>query len=147
MINNIGKLLSNTPVSTIRPQCSIQDRDTLKKVQKKTACSTPFLLGSVGGGPQIGEVTHLGGVTHLSTWSFILIWSCLNDSWGDHMRDYMDRWITSPSWGPPPPCKQALRICQALIQARVSAKNDIIWDETEKSGGQVVQIWIKITQG
>ena len=42
------------------------------------------------------------------------------------MRDYMDRWITSPSWGPPPPCKQALRICQALMQARVSAKNDII---------------------
>ena len=55
------------------------------------------------------------------------------------MRDYMDRWITSPSWGPPPPCKQALRICQALMQARVSAKNDIIWDETEKPGGQVVQ--------
>ena len=48
------------------------------------------------------------------------------------MRDYMDRWITSPSWGPPPPCKQALRICQVLIQARVSANNDIIWDETEK---------------
>ena len=55
------------------------------------------------------------------------------------MRHYMDRWITSPSWGPAPPCKQALRICQALMQARVSAKNDIIWDETEKPGGQVVQ--------
>ena len=34
------------------------------------------------------------------------------------------------------------------MQARVSAKNDIIWDETEKPGGQVVQSWIiKITQG
>ena len=34
--------------------------------------------------------------------------------WGDHMRDYMDRrvtppkWVTSPTWRPPPPCKQAL---------------------------------------
>ena len=32
-----------------------------------------------------------------------------------HMRDYMDRWVTppkrvtSPTWGPPPPCKQAVR--------------------------------------
>ena len=24
------------------------------------------------------------------------------------MRDYMDRRVTSPSWGPPPQCKQAL---------------------------------------
>lgn len=47
------------------------------------------------------------------------------------MRDYMDRWITSPSWGPPPTCKHVLRICQ--VQARVSANNDIIWDETEKA--------------
>ena len=34
---------------------------------------------------------------------------------GDHMRDYMDRQVTppkrviSPTWGPPPPCKQALK--------------------------------------
>ena len=25
------------------------------------------------------------------------------------MRDYMDRRVTSPTWVPPPPCKQALR--------------------------------------
>ena len=31
------------------------------------------------------------------------------------MGDYMDRriippkWVTSPTWGPPPPCKQALK--------------------------------------
>ena len=24
------------------------------------------------------------------------------------MRDYMDRRVTSPTWGPPPPCKQPL---------------------------------------
>ena len=26
------------------------------------------------------------------------------------MRDYMDRRVTSPTWGPPPPCKQALSV-------------------------------------
>ena len=31
------------------------------------------------------------------------------------MRDFMDRrvtppkWVSSPTWGPPPPCKQALK--------------------------------------
>ena len=50
------------------------------------------------------------------------------------MRDYMNSWVTSPSQGPPPPCKQDLRVCQVLIQARVSANNDNDWDETEKTG-------------
>ena len=56
-----------------------------------------------GGGPQLGEVT-CGGSPHLS---------CKRDQ--VKMRDYMDRWVTppkqvtSPTWGPPPPCKQALR--------------------------------------
>ena len=26
-----------------------------------------------------------------------------------HMRDYMDRRVTPPTWGPPPPCKQSLK--------------------------------------
>ena len=55
-----------------------------------------------GGGPQAGEVT-CGGLPHLTRKR-------------DHikMRDYMDRRVTprkrvtSPTWGPPPPCKQAL---------------------------------------
>ena len=56
-----------------------------------------------GGGPQIGEVT-CGGSPHLS---------CKRDQ--IKMRDYMDRWVTppkrvtSPTCGPPPPCKQALK--------------------------------------
>ena len=55
-----------------------------------------------GGGPQIGEVKS-GGSPHLS---------CKRDH--IKMRDHMDRWITtpkrvtSPTWGPPPPCKQPL---------------------------------------
>ena len=44
-------------------------------------------------------------VTHLSTWSLILIWSRLHDRWGDPPH------VTSPIWGPPPPCKQALSVC------------------------------------
>ena len=63
---------------------------------------SPFLCGYFrvclhgGGGPQIGEVTR-GGSLHLS---------CKRDK--INMRDYMDRRVTSPTWGPPPPCKQSL---------------------------------------
>ena len=55
-----------------------------------------------GGGPQIGGVT-CGGSPHLS---------CKRDQ--IKMRDHMDRRatpvkrVTSPNWGPPPPCKQTL---------------------------------------
>ena len=68
----------------------------------------PFARGVRGslhgvGRPQVGEVT-CGESPHLS---------CKRDQ--IEMRDYMDRWVTppkrvtSPTWGPPPPCKQALR--------------------------------------
>ena len=55
-----------------------------------------------GGGPQVGEVT-CGGSPHLS---------CKRDQ--IKMRAYMDRRVTppkrvtSPTWDPTPPCKQAL---------------------------------------
>ena len=55
-----------------------------------------------GGGRQVGEVT-CGGLPHLT---------CKRDH--IKMGDYMDRRVippnrvTSPTWGPPPPCKQAL---------------------------------------
>ena len=55
-----------------------------------------------GGGPQVGEVT-CGKLPHLT---------CKLDK--IKMRDYMDcqvtppKRVTSPTWGPPPPCKQAL---------------------------------------
>ena len=56
------------------------------------------------GGPQVGEVT-CGGLAHLS---------CKCDQ--IKMRDYMDfrvtppKRVTSPTWGPPPPCKQAVNL-------------------------------------
>ena len=51
----------------------------------------------------VDRATRLGGSPHLS---------CKRDQ--IKMRDYMDRRVTppyrvtSPTWGPPPPCKQAL---------------------------------------
>ena len=53
---------------------------------------------------RIGEVT-CGGSPHLS---------CKRDK--IDMRDCLDRWVTSPTWGPPPPCKQALRSKEAKWQ-------------------------------
>ena len=50
------------------------------------------------------RATRLGGLPHLS---------CKHDQ--IKIRDYMERRVTpprrvtSPTWGPPPPCKQALR--------------------------------------
>ena len=55
-----------------------------------------------GGEPQVGEVT-CGGLPHLT---------CKRDH--IKMKDYIDRRVTppkrvtSPIWGTPPPCKQAL---------------------------------------
>ena len=55
-----------------------------------------------GGGPQVGEVS-CGGSPRLT---------CKRDH--IKMRDYVNRQVippervTSPTWGPPPPCKQAL---------------------------------------
>ena len=43
--------------------------------------------------------TRLGGPPHLS---------CKRDQ--SKIRNYVDRRITSPTWGPPPPCKQALNV-------------------------------------
>ena len=72
-----------------------------------------------GGGPQIGEVT-CGGSPHLS---------CKRDQF--KMRDYMDRRftppkrVTSPAWGPPPPCIQALSLLR--VTGSVLRRN-ALWD-------------------
>ena len=72
------------------------------KIKEKQTCWLRACLHG-GGGPQIGEVT-CGGSPHLS---------CKRDQ--IKMRGYMDRRVTPPkrvtlpTWGLPPPCKQALR--------------------------------------
>ena len=67
-------------------------------------------VGDPRGGPQIGVAT-CGGSPHLS---------CKRDQ--IKMRDYMDRQltkpnrVTSPTWVPPPPCKQALSAGRVYIE-------------------------------
>ena len=45
------------------------------------------------------------------------------------MRDYMDSWltppkrVTSPTWGPPPPCEQALLALQRRRNFQVSKRS------------------------
>ena len=64
----------------------------------------------LGGLPYLADrETRLGGLPHLS---------CKHDQ--IKMRDYMERRVTpprrvtSPTWGPPPPCKQALKDEQVI---------------------------------
>ena len=66
--------------------------------------STLFRACLRGGGPQVGVVT-CGGSPHPS---------CRRDQ--IKMRDYMDRRVTSPAYGPPPPCKQALRKMVKIVK-------------------------------
>ena len=69
-----------------------------------------------GGGPQIGEVTSARS-PHLS---------CKRDQ--INMGGYMERpvtppkRVTSPTWGPPPPCKQALRMTFLNFKNRESTR-------------------------
>ena len=59
---------------------------------------------------KVGEVT-CGGLPHLT---------CKRDHL--KMRDCMDRRVTpprrvtSPTWGPPPPCKQALKLISRVVK-------------------------------
>ena len=69
-----------------------------------------------GGGPQVGEVTRLGGVTHLSIQSLILMWSRLHVRWSNPPH------VTSPTWGPPPSCKQALKEVYQSSRPRQTVK-------------------------
>ena len=86
---------------------------------------SPFLCGYFrvclhgGGGPQIGEVTR-GGSPHLS---------CKRDK--INMRDCMDRRVTSPTWGPPLPCKQSLSqrvsVRRVLVRIPFVARHPVPW--------------------
>ena len=64
--------------------CKILFTEGLKRIEinLKVSCLRAYLHG--GGGP------HL---------------SCQRDQ--INMRDYVDRRVTSPTWGSPPPCKRA----------------------------------------
>ena len=78
---------------------------------------------------KVGEVI-CGGSPHLS---------CKRDQ--IKMRDYMDRWVTSPkrvtlpTWGLPPPCKQALTsgsLMMLQMDAITKWRNTKDWKITER---------------
>ena len=69
-----------------------------------------FTLSRLKGLPGlVDQATHLGRSPHLS---------CKRDQ--SKMRDYMDKRVTPPTWGPPPSCKQAL-ICLNRFSTYMSA--------------------------
>ena len=101
--NNVNRLTSGivtVDISDHLPVFCMVDTP-LKKQNRQNTYLTACL--HEGGGPQVGVVTW-GGLPHLT---------CKRDH--IKMRDYMDRRVTppkrvtSPIWGTPPPCKQALR--------------------------------------
>ena len=51
------------------------------------------------GNPPVHKMSHFK----------IKIWSRLHDRWGDPPH------VTSPTWGPPPPCKQALSLLMTFL--------------------------------
>ena len=61
--------------------------------------------------------TRVGGVTRLSILSLILIWSRLHVRWGDPPH------VTSPTWGPPPTCTQALRRFHVVVGRQRRQRN------------------------
>ena len=99
-------ILGEFDVSRIRPRPG--GYPTLKRLH----CEIwPRLRGLLS---LVDRDTRLGGSPHLS---------CKRDK--IKMRDYMDRRVTqpkrvtSPPWGPPPPCKQALILLAFLSDVKV----------------------------
>ena len=99
-----GRILRN-PLLRSGPYWTEQLRKLVSRREKYSVDKSFDLRACLheGGGPQVGEV-RCGGSPHLS---------CKRDQM--KMRDCMDRRVTppkrvtSPTWGPPPPCKKALK--------------------------------------
>ena len=79
-----------------------------------------------GGGPQAGEVS-CGGSSRLT---------CKRDH--IKMRDYMDRRVTPPTWGPPAPCKQALN-------EQISGKRTF-WQTAEAFSVEVLGVTLSLNK-
>ena len=94
--------IRSTRARTRCSSCSITKASKGEKCKLRSGIERLRACLHEGGGPQVGEVTCAGS-PHLT---------CKRDQ--IKMRDYMDRRVTppkrvtSPTWSPPPPCKQAL---------------------------------------
>ena len=73
--------------------------------------------------------TRLGGSPHLS---------CKLDQ--DEIRNYMDRRVTSPTWGPPPPCKRALN-CGNWNLGTLFIRFSLIFHEKMPYTCEIRQVW------
>ena len=69
----------------------------------------------------LGNPLRLGNPPVRNIMTLILVWSRLHDRWGHPQNNlcqislqkyhyHYPLHVTSPTWGPPPPCKQALRL-------------------------------------
>ena len=84
---------------------------------------TPTILGYLTLKHWHGKIwPQLRGLPSVADWATHLEGSSLLSYKRDQikMRDYMERrvntppkWVTMPTWGPPPPCKQALNVSPA----------------------------------
>ena len=86
----ILNLLANRNIALIYSVTICEEKNNQRIVHGQGASNTNCILRAClhgGGGPQIGEVTYVAGHP---TYHVNVI-----------MRDYMDRWITSPTWGSP----------------------------------------------
>ena len=84
-----------------------------------------------GGEPQVGEVTRL------SIQSLLLIWSRLHDWWGNPLH------VTSPTWGPPPPCKQALTCTGGRDFSKIG-EWEWFGQEGQRKRYKTIKSWTKI---
>ena len=90
-----------------------------------------------GGGPQIGEET-CGGSPHLSHKRDQI-----------KMRDYMDKWVnppkrvTWPTWGPLPPCKQALTCTGGRDFSKIG-EWEWFGQEGQRKRYKTIKSWTKI---
>ena len=94
-------------------QCDIFTSNTIYRSKSRVLIRIIFALRACLHG---GEVNR-GGSPHLL---------CKCDQ--IKMRDHIDRWVTphkrvtSPSWGPPPPCKQALNGITSVLHTKQCVK-------------------------
>ena len=96
----LQKIKPNTDRSTPWRCLFIQNTELGHHLRATNQCNHLRDCLHGGGDPRSGEVTRLGGGNLPFQIIFVLTWSRLHDRWGYPPR------VTSPTWCPPPLCKQ-----------------------------------------
>ena len=118
-IRAVSNFIALSPSRSIRQflaKCfGVEFQRTVSKFRKRKRKLLSCVPGLDKWGGRGG--TRVGGVTRLSILSFILIWSRLHVRWGDPPH------VTSPTWGPPPTCTQALRRFHVVVGRQRRQRN------------------------